>query len=192
MSSTTHIGILAGLGLSFSVGLARADEMQIRGRIAHLRVQPSSDARIKVKLGGGRSVAVLGQSEDGQWIHVKVEVEKGPDTIPFDGWLALAEVRGERMLSTEGGAAAPASSQDAPTANSAADWDPAPSSDKSAPPAASSDAAWFDDSKTPAGGTVSGGGSKSGSASSSDDPWGGPASSSSSSDEKQSGAADGW
>src|SRR4051794_29227694 len=99
-------------GFVIAAAPARADqEAEVAVRVADLHVQPSASAKTKLRLGGGRSVSVLAKSDDGRWGKIKGEVEKGPDQIPFEGWVEATALRGNLDgIATDKGATATASS----------------------------------------------------------------------------------
>ncbi len=68
---------------------------EIRAKIVDLRVQPSDNAKARLKLGAGREVAVLGKSDDGRWVKVSGSLERGEDTIKFEGWVMAAALDGD-------------------------------------------------------------------------------------------------
>ena len=78
--------------LAPAVALA-AEDAQVSVRIAELRVNPSSEARTRLKIGSGRNVSVLGKSSDGQWVQIRTEVDRGGDSVKFEGWVFASCLR---------------------------------------------------------------------------------------------------
>lgn len=114
-------------------GSAFAASAEIRARITDLRVQPSEQAKARLKLGVGREVSVLAKSDDGNWVKVAGSLERGEDVIRFEGWIMAGALDGdvEVAASSSGGGEAgwgdggsDAGSFDAPAASSSSgDWD---------------------------------------------------------------------
>ena len=83
---------LALLPLLLASPLAYAEEGTISGRVVDLRTEPSDQARTRIMLGGGRTVDVLEESGNGDWVRITGAFERGPDTIVFDGWILASQV----------------------------------------------------------------------------------------------------
>lgn len=102
MSRATLSLTIASLFLLGS-GAAQAETAKVSSKIAELRVKPSGDARTKLKLGRNRTVDVLSKSDDGQWVKIRAEIQRGEDPVTFEGWIAAVDLGIK-------GATAPASS----------------------------------------------------------------------------------
>src|SRR5579859_31417 len=73
-------------GPSGERGLISAD-------LVDLRAEPKDKAKSRVKLSHGTLIAATDHTPDGQWVKVVADVEKGPDTIHFEGWIQKKYVR---------------------------------------------------------------------------------------------------
>ena len=92
----------AALGVAIllaTISAASAAPIEIKVRTM-LREKPTSSARILDRLAAGKKVPMLGQTDDGNWVHVRADGK--------DGWIQAAAVKGLRGKDEE----APADSGD--------------------------------------------------------------------------------
>ncbi len=99
------ICVLSAVVASFAAVSNAAEVARVRSRTVELRALPTEGARSKLKLGPNRDVAVLGKSEDGQWLKIRTEWERGEDVITLEGWVVATQLK---SLSGDGFANAPA------------------------------------------------------------------------------------
>ena len=66
--------IVAAIVASASPALAAPIEIKVR---TMLREKPTSSARILDRLPAGKKVPMLGQSDDGNWVHVRANGHEG-------------------------------------------------------------------------------------------------------------------
>lgn len=104
----SRLALAASLSIAslfvLGTGAAHAETAKVSSRIAELRVKPSGDARSKLKLGRNRSVDVLSKSDDGQWVKIRAEVQRGEDPVTFEGWIAAVDlgIKGASAPATSG------------------------------------------------------------------------------------------
>ena len=82
--------IVAALVASASAALAAPIEIKVR---TMLREKPTSSSRILDRLPAGKKVPMLGQTEDGNWVHVRAGAH--------EGWIQAAAVKGLRAKDDE-------------------------------------------------------------------------------------------
>lgn len=82
--------IVTALLATTSTALATSIEIKVR---TMLREKPASSARIVDRLPAGKKVPMLGQTEDGNWVHVRAG--------GHEGWIQAAAVKGLRAKDEE-------------------------------------------------------------------------------------------
>jgi uncharacterized protein YgiM (DUF1202 family) len=85
--------IVVALLATASAAFAASIEIKVR---TMLREKPTSTARIVDRLAAGRKVPMLGQTEDGNWVHVRAGAH--------EGWIQAAAVKGLRAKDEEASA----------------------------------------------------------------------------------------
>ena len=85
--------LLVAIVASASTALAAPIEIKVR---TMLREKPTSSARILDRLPAGKKVPMLGQTEDGNWVHVRAGAH--------EGWIQAAAVKGLRAKDDEASA----------------------------------------------------------------------------------------
>lgn len=160
---TTRLLLVSVSALLLAAPAFAASEATVGVKIAELRIKPDDQAFSRLKLPGGRPVALLGKSDDGRWVKVRTEIEKGEDVIKLEGWLEVAQLKnadvgglsvasggstGSSSSSGFGESSAPASSgsewgdtASTPAASSTESWDSTPAA-APAEPAADSMGSW--------------------------------------------------
>lgn len=138
--------LLLVTALFVSAPLAAFAEATVGVKIAELRIKPDDQAFSRLKIPGGREVAVLGKSDDGRWIKVRTQIERGEDVIKLEGWLEATQLKGAdpSSLSVASGGSTSGSSSDSgfgeSSSTSDSEWGDAPAA--SSEPAASTTEAW--------------------------------------------------
>lgn len=138
------------LVLSLLVGAPAfaASQATVGVKIAELRIKPDDGAFSRLKIPGGREVAVLGKSDDGQWIKVRTQIERGEDVIKLEGWLQATQLKGADPSSlsvAQGGETSKGSSS-----SGAGAWGDSSSSSDSFGDTSSSGDSWGDSSASSA------------------------------------------
>src|SRR5687768_15728047 len=114
------------LVLSLLVGAPSfaASQATVGVKIAELRIKPDDGAFSRLKIPGGREVAVLGKSDDGRWIKVRTQIERGDDIIKLEGWLEVSQLKGAdpSSLSVATGGESSGSSSSSSAASSGDAW----------------------------------------------------------------------
>jgi uncharacterized protein YgiM (DUF1202 family) len=82
--------IVAAIAATASTALATSIEIKVR---TMLREKPTSSARIVDRLAAGKKVPMLGQTDDGNWVHVRAGAH--------EGWIQAAAVKGLRSKDEE-------------------------------------------------------------------------------------------
>ena len=85
--------IVAALAATSATAFATSIEIKVR---TMLREKPTSSARILDRLAAGKKVPMLGQTDDGNWVHVRAD--------GHDGWIQAAAVKGLRSKDEEASA----------------------------------------------------------------------------------------
>lgn len=144
---TTRLLVLSALFVAAPFAAFASGGATVGVKIAELRIKPDDQAFSRLKIPGGREVALLGKSDDGRWVKVRAELEKGEDIIKLEGWVEATQLKGGDIASLSvAGKAAPASGMTEESAfgettspDSSSEWGESPAS---APAAASSTEAW--------------------------------------------------
>ena len=145
---TSRLLLVSALFVSAPFAAFAASEATVGVKIAELRIKPDDQAFSRLKIPGGREVAVLGKSDDGRWIKVRTQIERGEDVIKLEGWLEATQLKGAdaSSLSVASGGSSSDSSSSSDTgfgessSSSESAWGGAPAA--SSEPAASSAEAW--------------------------------------------------
>jgi len=82
--------IVAAIAATASTAFATSIEIKVR---TMLREKPTSSARIVDRLAAGKKVPMLGQTDDGNWVHVRAGAH--------EGWIQAAAVKGLRSKDEE-------------------------------------------------------------------------------------------
>lgn len=91
---TTRLLLVSALFVSAPFAAFAASEATVGVKIAELRIKPDDAAFSRLKIPGGREVDVLGKSDDGRWIKVRTQIERGEDIIKLEGWLEASQLKG--------------------------------------------------------------------------------------------------